>query len=761
MNDDALEDLLSAYAELLDTASAAAPESPEAFVARQGVRDPRALPALRRLAETTRLFEDAIETPRRVGPYRVSDVLGRGGVGVVFRAVRDDRPEEIVALKVLALPSAISARAVERFRRESAALARIDHPGVVRIRDAGETPEGAYVAMDLIHGVSLADHGPIVATQAAELISALARAVAAAHEAGVVHRDIKPSNVVLKADGSPVLLDFGLAVADDATSLTGTGDVLGTPRYMAPEQAAGRETGPPADIYALGAVLHELLAGRPPHGDVPPSALIDVLRREPAPSLVTTLPAAPPLLIAVVDRALAFAPADRYDSASAFADDLDAWLAGRPTSARPPTTVERLGRALRRRRRMLLGAAVVAGAVVLGVLLAPSFSDGVPSTERFARAVVAAEEAWIDDEPARAKTAALAALAADRGSAWAALLSAIADDVATATASDPIGRAFLEGERRRKRDPDGAFAHFQWAASERPDDGLLLHRLGIVAGLTDRPDLAVRTLDRAARILPGSRRAAADLASALAKRKEFAEAARKLSDAVARSPDDGDLWYRLAKAQLQAGELDQALRSASTALGRLGEDGLKAYVLYGVALDANGRHADARAAYDVVLLRRPKHANALFNKGVSFDGEHRVQEAEASYLAAVDADPRSARYAIALAHLYAGASRDVCEGCRLAYERSPKCLDFGKARTFAWKALRASKGTDAAVVDFVVTTALKIGARDEALQEIEALRTGREAESAPSTRADASRRAAIANLSAAATTLRNAPASRR
>ncbi|HYC78970.1 MAG TPA: serine/threonine-protein kinase [Planctomycetota bacterium] len=766
MSDERLEELLAEYAERLESA-AGPPQAPEAFALERGVRSPSALEALRRLAETDALFSDAVDAPRRVGPYRVLDVLGRGGVGVVYRAVRDDAPDDAVALKLLALPGRANPRAVERFRREIRALARVAHPGVVRIREAGETEDGAYVAMDLVPGTPLSELRGQDARRAAELVAALARAVAAVHAAGVVHRDLKPSNVVVRADGAPVLLDFGLAAAEDATTLTATGDVVGTPAYMAPEQAAGREADGRSDVYALGAILHDALTGAPPHGRLEPAALIAMLRTHPAPPLRESNADVDPTLAAIADRALSFDPAARYPTAEALADDLEAWLAGRPTDARPPSTVERARRALRRRRRgvavlLVVVLAGVAGAVASRALRRDADAGReIPSAAALAAAFEEACAAYLDDDGPKAAAAARRLLAARADDVGAAVLLAAAQGTPAETAAAPEWHAFLEGERRRiAGDHHGAFQFVDRAARLAPDVGLFQHRLGLVAASTDRPDLAVRAFDRAARALPNSSRAARDLAAALEKRKEFAEAARNYAAAVERKPDDGDLWYRLARAQFMAGDLDAARRSAATALERLGEDGLRAYVLFGVVLGANGRFAEAHAAYDAALLRRPDYASAHYNKGVAYDSEHRVAEAEASYLAAIAAAPDDARSMIVLANLYSGASSDVCEGCRAAYALHPQCRDDAKARDFALRALARSRGADAAITDLVATIARRAGAIPETLAAIDSLRTARSSESAPTSRAADRRTAALANLDRAAAALR-APAAPR
>src|SRR5690348_2053083 len=203
-----------------------------------------------------------LEGPPAIPGYTILGELGRGGMGVVYRALQVDlnRP---VALKVLKATAA-GPNAIERFRAEAEAAARLRHPNIVQVYAAGTWEGQPYFALEYLEGGTLARRlagNPQPPAEAAALVEALARAVQHAHERGVVHRDLKPANVLLSADGIPKVADFGLARRQEAGLGTRTGDLLGTPAYMAPEQAAGRphESGPATDVYALGAVLYECL----------------------------------------------------------------------------------------------------------------------------------------------------------------------------------------------------------------------------------------------------------------------------------------------------------------------------------------------------------------------------------------------------------------------------------------------------------------------------------------------------------------------
>ncbi len=276
----------------------------------------------------------------RVGEYELLDVLGRGGMGVVYRALHV-RLGRVVALKVLAQGPSATEEDIARFRAEAEAAAHLDHPHIVPVYAVGEHEDRPYFTMRYVEGQPLSQRlteGPLPPREAAKVLAPVARAIDYAHRRGVLHRDLKPSNILIDSQGRPHVTDFGLAKRVDSghASLTRSGAVLGTPSYMAPEQAAGRrgEVGPATDVYGLGAILYQMLTGRPPFQA--PSAfdvVLMVLDQDPLP---------PRLLHPKVDRDLEMValkclqkPADlRYASAAALAEDLEGFLEGRPVSAR-------------------------------------------------------------------------------------------------------------------------------------------------------------------------------------------------------------------------------------------------------------------------------------------------------------------------------------------------------------------------------------------------------------------------------------------
>ncbi|HYT87098.1 MAG TPA: serine/threonine-protein kinase [Gemmataceae bacterium] len=287
--------------------------------------------------------------------YEVLEELGAGGMGVVYKA-RQLKLNRLVALKTLRARAHAAAPALARFRAEAEAVARLRHPNIVQIYEVGEHDGLPFFCLELVEGGSLANRiarDGVSPREAARLLELLARAIHAAHEQGIIHRDLKPANVLLTADGTPKITDFGLAKCLDGTAAqTQSGDVLGTPAYMAPEQAAGRsrEVGPACDVWSLGAILYELLTGRPPfRSEDRLDLLLQVLEREPDRLRVHNR-TVEPALEAICLKCLEKSPADRYPSALALAEDLAAYLQGEPVLADSRTRLHLLRLLLRETR---------------------------------------------------------------------------------------------------------------------------------------------------------------------------------------------------------------------------------------------------------------------------------------------------------------------------------------------------------------------------------------------------------------------------
>jgi eukaryotic-like serine/threonine-protein kinase len=275
----------------------------------------------------------------RFGGCELLEELGRGGMGVVYRA-RQPGLGRIVALKRLLHGDSSMPTDVARFRAEAEASARLDHPHIVPVYAVDSVEGEPYFLMKFIEGTTLAKRlaeGPLAATEAATLLAPVCRAIEYAHKHGVPHRDLKPSNILIDREGHPYVGDFGLAKRIDAdASLTQSGAIVGTPSYMPPEQAAGNRgaIGPASDVYSLGAILYQMLTGRPPFQAARPlDTILLVLEQDPVPPRALN-PKANPDLEMVALKCLQKTPEHRYPTAAALADDLDAFLAGGPVSAR-------------------------------------------------------------------------------------------------------------------------------------------------------------------------------------------------------------------------------------------------------------------------------------------------------------------------------------------------------------------------------------------------------------------------------------------
>jgi serine/threonine-protein kinase len=318
--------------------------------------------------------------PPALDAYEFLERVSRGGMGVVYKA-RHKVLNHLVAIKTLLAGADAEPEARKRFRAEGEATARLRHPNVVQVHDFAECDGRPYFVMEFLEGGTLSQRlqkGPLPQREAAALLAVLARAVHHAHEHQVVHRDLKPSNVLFAADGTAKVADFGLAkMLDEASAAqTHTGMVLGTAAYMAPEQAGGRtrEVGPAADVWALGVVLYECLTGRPPfagQGRLEVMDKVQTLEPDPPSRYCKGLH---PDLEAVCLKCLQKQPGRRYASARELAEELEGWLGGRPTRARPLTWWRRLGRMLRGHPGLAAAAAL---ALVLGgtILLAAYYRN--------------------------------------------------------------------------------------------------------------------------------------------------------------------------------------------------------------------------------------------------------------------------------------------------------------------------------------------------------------------------------------------------
>ena len=350
------------------------------------------------------LQANAASSPRsrfaapHVPGYEIEGELGRGGMGVVYKA-RQIRLNRLCALKMILAGPHADPEAFIRFLGEAEAVARLNHPHIIQIHRTGEVDGLPFLELEYVDGESLAaqlNGTPWAPRRAAALVEVLARAMAEAHRLGVIHRDLKPANVLMTGDDTPKITDFGLAKALGSDSgLTRTNSVIGSPSYMAPEQAEGhaRDAGPPTDIYSLGAILYELLTGRPPFKAASVAETMEQVRVLEPVAPARLAPGLPRDVETICLKCLRKEPSRRFASALELADDLRRYLDGQVIRSRRSTYLERGWRWARRNR------AIAALLAALVLTMASGFAGTVvlwlaPSTRRPMR------RAWLRPRPA-------------------------------------------------------------------------------------------------------------------------------------------------------------------------------------------------------------------------------------------------------------------------------------------------------------------------------------------------------------------------
>lgn len=700
---DAIEQLVEQFVALRERE----PElTPAAFARAHPDAGPDLLPALQGAVDVlAALAPDGDGVPERIGPYRVLRELGRGGMGVVYEVDRDGAR---FALKRLSAAGLLQARAVPRLLREARALQRIRHPGIVGVHDAGIADGLPFVAMELVDGRPLAGLGPLPWRQAVMLVQQVAAAVASVHAAGLCHRDLKPHNVLLRADGTPVVVDFGLAHDETDGTLTATGDLLGTPRYFAPEQARGQPADARSDVFALGLILAELLTGRPVRAAVDRSRLLAEAQQGAAPDL-RPVAGLPRCLRRILRVALATEPRRRFASAAALAEDLDRAGRGLPVRARPPGPLLRAADWGRRHPRR-------AGAVVL-ILFAVAAAAGAFARAQFAaaargRARAQVEQgvlAWLGGDAATVQGAARAALAEDPANTAAAALLALAGDGAMPPDAG-IGH-FAAGLQHRRTEA-WSEAALAFAAAARRDPGCALvhvlraeaeQRLGNVAG-------AVADLETAARLLPDSPALAAALGQARLHAGDAPGAIAEYRRALAMQPRSFRLHYQLARAcyGVDGAAGLTALAEASTLLASpRGPEWTALRNLEASLLDKLGRTDEAIAILRELAAAHPDDVQIAFNLAYALDRSLAVAEARPFYEQVLQLEPHHLRAALCL--------------CWLCATAEPPLRDLDRAESLLRAALQRDQGRSPEVLSMVREFGLHTGRIAGLLDDLAAL----------------------------------------
>lgn len=344
------------------------------------------------------------DTVRYIGEYEILEEIARGGMGVVFKA-RQQKLKRIVALKMILAGKLADTSDIERFQREARAAGRLKHPAIVPVHEIGEHDGRHYFTMDFVEGQSLADairEETLSPRAAADLVRKTAEAVQYAHGEGTVHRDLKPANILIDPKGQPQVTDFGLAKMlesvdeESRAELTASGQILGTPSYMSPEQASGKQelVGPASDIYSLGAILYACLTGRAPFvADSPVDTLLQVMKKEPV-SPRELNPSVPKDLETICLKCLTKEPHKRYGTAQELADDLNRFLEGHPVVARPVGRISRTARWCRRNKSVASLLCLLFLSMAVGTYVSASYAvDAVRHAQNEAQARAHAETA--------------------------------------------------------------------------------------------------------------------------------------------------------------------------------------------------------------------------------------------------------------------------------------------------------------------------------------------------------------------------------
>jgi serine/threonine protein kinase/tetratricopeptide (TPR) repeat protein/WD40 repeat protein len=564
--------------------------------------------------------------PPAIEGYEILGELGRGGMGVVYKA-RQVSLNRVVALKMILSGSHASAAEMARFRAEAEAVARLQHPNIVQIHEVGASEGRPFFSLEYVDGGSLArrlDGTPWPPQPAAELVQTLAGAVDAAHQAGVIHRDLKPANILLgegkkgedgkrgsrdrPSDASSLapfpfspssvkITDFGLAKQlDSAQPQTQSGAILGTPSYMAPEQAGakGKEVCPATDVYALGAILYELLTGRPPfNAETPMETLYQVMHEEPVPPS-RLRPKVPRDLETVCLKCLRKEPPRRYDSADALADDLRRFLRGEPIQARPISRWEKGWKWAKRRPTVAsLLAAIVGLCVVSFAFVTALWLRAEDARDREKKEVIEKEEA----------------------------------NKAKAAAEAEKWRTTLD-EYHAKTETYLAKARLLRDATDRPDARTeLLNLMGEVAALRDQSDRVLQELsDPAGVLVPEERRwwdeRASVLRNEVTRELTSIRLQRGRSIALPEGPVDGAIPAVALRADLQQMAV---VYPGTTTIMIMGLDGQELYRLNVPQEFANAAHKTETVIRGWLGWRNTNTNSTTFSYRFAYVGEDRLE----------------------------------------------------------------------------------------------------------------------------------------
>ncbi|MEM7163852.1 MAG: serine/threonine-protein kinase [Planctomycetota bacterium] len=736
-----LEQLLSEFIERRDRGEAL---TADAFCREHPHRGEQLRDALRAFESTSEMFPDRIATPQRIGRYEVLETLGRGGLGVVVRARDPESPDTDVALKLLQPGALVNARARERFRREGEALQRVSHPNVVGVREVGDDNGQPFLAMELIEGRSLADwiddfrHTSSTELEARALPGSgsgmqrvlhamipLVEAVATLHGDGILHRDLKPQNVILRDDGTPVLVDFGLAGDDEVATMTRTGDVMGTLAYMPPEQARGERVDERADIYGLGAILYELVTLQRLHATADSVNLLQaVTQKGPRPGSHLP-PDTPASLRRVLYRCLAFQPKNRYADVNDLLADLLALRESAPVRAAAAGPMERTHDWIRHNTRAALGVGVTGALLLVAAICAAFFQVAATRDAKFVRLGDEATIAWVRGafDAARSHAIEMQDLRPDDP-----LPDFFLSEPAGATAGNAPVRAGYAQLREATalfaaREYPAAMAQAEAARRALPDWALPPVVISRIAYKMRDRDRAARELSIAVGLLPASAQIHHELATVLYRLRDHEGSIRSSREATERAPHVADYWIQLSKVCLRLSLQEEGLAAAQKAatLGSEGErsKGLQAL---GVFLDATGEHEKGLEILLDLYQRNPNSRNICFSVGLIYDRLEQHKKALEFYERSIEIKPTECEGRLSVANIYAGANRENCADCEAFFAANPEYLDFDKATDLCREALDIDHGNSTVVVKTLVDVMANMGKLDEAISWLQAER---------------------------------------
>lgn len=692
-----LEDLLAEFWSLREDGEAVTVEQ---FLARYPEREAELRKALTAMLATSQMLPEA-GLPTSIAGYQVDRRLGQGATGEVF-AVKDAN-ERALALKRLLPHAAMTLRAQQRLWREADVLRELNHPNIVDVVEIGEDEASKvpFLVMELIDGTTLSawiaeakEHGlehagnklrgPGDAWQRiARCAAAISDAVETAHKAGVLHRDLKPGNVLLRPDGAPVVIDFGLAADEAAATLTGTGDLLGTPNYMAPEQARGAPASATSDVYGIAAVLFNLLTLCPPRTGTDAVQVLELARHRQPPTPRDVVPAVPRALDLITRRAMAFREGHRYQSAGELARALETVAAGGQPVDLTLGLPQRVDDFWRQHSRAVI--AVAATTVVAALAWFVIGLRNEARVETLRTAMVTAFECHLDGDADGLTSAATILVDSDE-------LALVRWLQGEATHDNTFVVELSSGHKLLLKQPNVAVTHLQNAVALRPDLAIASGWLGIAALQADDKVLAERELTAAVRTLPNSLRLRLELGRMLRRARRGADAVVHLEHAVSLPRATSSTWHELSKARMVNKQYELAVVAVDQALGQTENARRQVAILRtkGIIFDAMKRHEEALPIMEKIVALKPT-ASSRMSYGMVLDKLHRIRDAKDVYQGVLKDYPNNEHALLNLAFLFAGADAK-CAQCRAYFVKNTDLYDPAKVDEYATRLIRVQTG---------------------------------------------------------------------